>query len=115
MIPKIGEVYMLGPGYEGKVRARATDIWIERRIFCWPVQIAVRSSQRPRRFPGEAGQRKHFVELAVHEFHGDLDAVDAVLARKINRPLRVLKIVSVERIGRPIPKAAEVQLRAHVL
>jgi hypothetical protein len=61
------------------------------------------------------GKRHHFIELAVHKGHSDLNAVDAVFARKINGGLGVLKIERFERVRGPFSRALEIQLRADVL
>lgn len=60
-------------------------------------------------------QRHHFVKLAVHKRHGDLDAVDVVVAGEIDCLLRMLKLERFERVGRPVSRTLQVQLRADVL
>jgi len=61
------------------------------------------------------GDGENFVEFRLHKFDRQLHAAEAVFASKIERPLRVLEIVSFEVIGRPIPQAPQVKLRSHVL
>ncbi len=60
-------------------------------------------------------QGKDFIKLTIYEFDRDLHPVERVFAGEINRTLRVLKIVGLERVGRPITEAAQVKLRADML
>jgi len=61
------------------------------------------------------GQGENFIELVVNELDGYLHSRQGVFARKINGPLRMLKIMPLEWIRRPVPQTSQVELRANVL
>jgi hypothetical protein len=81
------------------------------------VELAWRGSGRPPWGGNAFGsrQREHLVKLAVEKFHGDLDAANPVFAREVNGPLRMLEIVSLRRMGRPIAQAPQIKLRPRML
>ena len=64
---------------------------------------------------GLGGQGKDFVVLAVDKFDCDLNAVQRVVAGEINGALRVLEVVSIHGVCRPIAEAAQIELRPDVL
>lgn len=56
-----------------------------------------------------------FIELAVDKLHQNLHALQTVLLRKIDGPLRVFKVERLVWIGRPVPQAFQEKLRPNVL
>ena len=63
----------------------------------------------------DGGQWKILVKLAVDEFHRDLDALNVMFLRKIDRPLGMLEIESFKGIGGPVSQPPEIQLCTDVL
>lgn len=59
--------------------------------------------------------RKGFLQLAIQEFHSNLDTSEGMFAGKIYRALRVTEVVSFKRIGRPVSQTAQIQLRPCML
>jgi len=55
------------------------------------------------------------IELPVNELHDNLQALQLIVAGVFNRPLRVLEVERLIRIGRPTAQSLEEQLSSRLL
>ena len=62
-----------------------------------------------------ASEQHHCFATLLWNFRRYLDSRNGMLTREVNRPLRMLKIVTFERISRPVAQTTKVKLCTRVL